>query len=617
MAIVKVLFRRNAEGVIRYVFGHTQPGDPTDSEYCPSHADGAVEDFKMIRDMNQFKEGRHEVVHVVQSWNAEESKKLSPETINAMGKSLVSDYFPGHQFVVVTHTETGKFHNHIVVNRVNLETEKLIPNRFRHLHELRKINDKLCLEKGLSIPTPDPNARRVRVPQKVQQMMQSGRNSYIWDIKNKADVARFLATSHDQYVNYLDALGIQARVEEKNITYFYPGRSRGKRGDKLGPNYDKQGLEAQYKRNDERFRENPEMAKILLAGHKYFKDRPGHSPIEASKTLSVAGLPTQELPKNYSQYTKQSRDTFRRVPASERELPHSNLHADEIRRAKRSIVDYCLANNIALASNSKGQTVLKGKDYVVIHGNEATNTRNGTKANLIDFCAAHHRLTLLQAVAKINGNDDFLEIEKHFGSVERKFTSFYFPKSDQMSMLAATEHVGKFLRAHKINTRHANELLQHQRAEVSQKGVIRFFADSDSGGVLEFFEGQGCTWTEKKRGIFQKPFYQRSTKGGRLTLFTDPKAYLASKSSQLFSDRGGRDGVLVLMEPSTALVENYLNHNSGIKSIDVVNAHGKASTVGELDFFGVLKKHFQNHHLEINAISHERVLSRESPGLSL
>ena len=36
MAIVKVYFRKSAERVIRYVFGHTQPGDPADSRKLSS-----------------------------------------------------------------------------------------------------------------------------------------------------------------------------------------------------------------------------------------------------------------------------------------------------------------------------------------------------------------------------------------------------------------------------------------------------------------------------------------------------------------------------------------------------------------------------------------------------
>ena len=132
----------------------------------------------------------------------------------------MGDYFKGHQFLVVTHTETGKVHNHIVVNTVNYETGKLIRNKYKHLHELRKVNDRLCLEKGLEVPNLDANNRRARLPQRVQQMVKAGRPSWVYDLKNKADVARFLATSHDQYVDYMDALGVKARVEEKQYHLF-------------------------------------------------------------------------------------------------------------------------------------------------------------------------------------------------------------------------------------------------------------------------------------------------------------------------------------------------------------------------------------------------------------
>ena len=145
-----------------------------------------------------------------------------------------------------------------------MESGKQIPHKFLHLHELRKINDRLCLARGLQIPNKDANERKARIPDRVQNMVRMGKQSWLYDIMNKADVARHLATSYDQYTDYLDAFGVRTRVEDKNITYFYPGRSRGKRGDNLGKHYDKPGLEAQFKKNDERFQAHPEIRDQLL-----------------------------------------------------------------------------------------------------------------------------------------------------------------------------------------------------------------------------------------------------------------------------------------------------------------------------------------------------------------
>ena len=59
---------------------------------------------------------------VIHSFSPEESKNLSAEKVNFMGVELAKRYFPNHEFVVVTHTDTSKTHNHILVNPVNEKT---------------------------------------------------------------------------------------------------------------------------------------------------------------------------------------------------------------------------------------------------------------------------------------------------------------------------------------------------------------------------------------------------------------------------------------------------------------------------------------------------------------
>ena len=608
MAIVKVYFRESASRVIRYVFNHSQPGDPVDSENCPPNADGAITEFQAIRDKHDFKEGNNEVVHIIQSWNEADSKKLTPEVINGLGRKLIEERFKDHQFVIVTHTETGKVHNHIVVATPNIATGKQIEHKFNHLHALRKINDRLCLEKGLQIPNQEATQRKNRIPQNVQNMIRHGKQSWLFDIVNKADVARNLATGYDQYVDYLDAFGIKARVEEKNISYFYPGRSRPKRGDKLGRSYDKPGLEEQFQKNEERFRSHPELRTQLNSAR--FKD--AHD--SATAFQKAKGLLSQEQ-RDYSQYTQNKRRTPTVVPLSERELSAAIIPSDQIRKAKRSISDYCKENNIALAQGQHGHTILRDKPHIVIQGEEAFNTKNGVRGSLIDFVAAHHRLTLLQAVAHINGVSTPADFEKHFGSVPRKYTSFYIPKPDQMPHTQAAEHLGKFLKQIGGHSKVAEDLLRTQRAEVSKSGTIRLFSESDSSGALEFTSGFGNAWQERKQGELIKPFYKHPAKRGKATLFLDPKSYLSSGGSHPFDARHHRDGILVLMEPNKSAVDHYLQENPKTKKIQVVTPKGRPLLQTEIDFFGVLKPQLHNRGIELVTVSHEKAITHDSPSI--
>ena len=614
MAIVKILPSNNAAYLLSYAINHGQPGDPRDSQSCPPDPEGAIAEFKAVRDQYDFKDGRREALHIIQSWNEVDSQKLTPKAINEMGRQLVEEYFKGHQFVVATHTDTGKHHNHIVVNVINMETGKAVENKFKHLYELRKINDRLCLEKGLRIPNHEAARRKDRIPQKVQNMVRAGRESWLMDIRNKADVARFLATSFDQYKNYLDAFGITARIEDTNISYFYPGRKKPKRGDNLGKAYDKPGLAKQFQLNDQRFMAKPEVREDLIRAAGQISQNPTRHLHNSNDLLIHSGVHPNELPKDYTAYTKNKRRHQNEIPLSERELSSQIISADEIRKAKRSILDYCKENNIALGVDQQGRTTLKNRSYIVIQDDLAINKRNGTRGNLIDFVAAHHKLTLLQAVAKINGTGTPTTFEKEFGRIKRKYTAFYIPKADQMEYPKSLEHLGRFLKSIGGNHKIANDLLKHQRAEVSKGGVIRLFGDADPGGAYEFIESPDKQWKEKKHGEFRNPFFHRPPRREKLFLYLEPKHYLAEKNA-ILSDSSHRDGILALMEPNKDAVDNYLGLHPTIKRIEIVSPRHRTIPQQELDFFGVLKKKLHERGIEVSMSSRDKSKSHEGPDL--
>ncbi|MBI2712251.1 MAG: hypothetical protein HYX41_05240 [Bdellovibrio sp.] len=323
-----------------------------------------------------------------------------------------------------------------------------------------------------------------------------------------------------------------------------------------------------------------------------------------------------QVSKDYGSYTKNPRRSPRSLPISEHELAHAIIPASEIRRAKRPISDYCKENNIGLTLDTNGHTVLRDKHYIVIQGEEAINTRNGTRGTLIDFVAAHHRLTLLQAVGKINGTTEPGLFEHHYGAIQRKYTPFYIPKPDQMPLTQATEHLSRFLKSHGGNAKMADDLLKHQRAEVSKTRAIRLFAENDPGGTLEFTEGPQNAWNEKKHGTFHRPFFQRPPKRNQMFLYLEPKAFLAGRG-HAFNDRTHRDGILALMEPNKSQVDQYLKENPGVKKIQFVTPKHRSFTQPEIDFFGIMKHHLNPLGIECTTVSHERALSHEGLGLSI
>jgi len=296
--------------------------------------------------------------------------------------------------------------------------------------------------------------RRDRTPNKVKAMERWRGGSYILDTMDKADFARTYATSYDQYRALLGEFGINVQIEKKNITYFYPGQKRGKRGSKLGKKYDKPFLEESFKANDQALQSNPKL-------HAFLGERIAALKANSGKHKFVE--------KDYGAFTKAPRGSDKIVYPSDVELSHSLVPIGEIRRAREhNIIDYCKRNNIALMTNGKGETVLKGREYVGISGEEWINHKNKTRGTVIEFVAAHHRISLLGAVAKLNNNPRLLLLEQNLGKSERGYVSFYIPKQDLMESSAGGKKLSSFLALRGCKPELAAALLKDDLAQVGR-----------------------------------------------------------------------------------------------------------------------------------------------------
>lgn len=519
-----------------------------------------------------------------------------------MGKKLAESYFKGHEFVIRTHTNTDNIHNHIVVNMVNFETGKMLENKKYHLYKLRDLSDKICVENGLSVINKEAKERRTRLPDNVLRMERFNRKSYLRDTMNKADFARKYATSYDEYAGILAEFNIRTRVEDENITYYYPGRNRGKRGSKLGRVYDKEGLEEAFKKNDHAFHARPEL-RLDLKEHL--------AAIKGGTLLDWAK-------KDYGKYTKKSRRNKEVGYASDRELRGTVVPLEEIRKARsQSILEYCKRNKIETVLNKNGETVLQGRPFVVVSEREWTNTKNKTRGSLIEFVAAHKNLSLLQAISRINNNPNLLLLEQHFGEQKRAYTSFYIPRQDTMDLPKATKRLGQFLKAFGCKGEAGSGLLQTQLAQVGKNGAIRFFPMGEAPGALEFTEDPNGTWSKRKHGTLTKPFYSARGTEKSAVIFTEPVSLIEKHGPALFPTRERRQGVLGLLEPNTDAVDSYVARNPHVKKLFVVTPENRKPSKVELDFFNNLKTKYRAFGIEVEQVSSNKVRGHEGPELSL
>lgn len=86
--------------------------------------------------------------HAYQSFKTGE---VSPELAHKIGVELAEKMWSEYQIVVATHFNTGTYHNHFVVNSVNMFTGKKFNCNKGAYYHFRELSDELCREYGLTI----------------------------------------------------------------------------------------------------------------------------------------------------------------------------------------------------------------------------------------------------------------------------------------------------------------------------------------------------------------------------------------------------------------------------------------------------------------------------------
>jgi hypothetical protein len=107
----------------------------------------AYEEMKIVQ--NRFDKCTGNVAyHAYQSFKTGE---VSPELAHKIGVELAEKMWNEHQVIVATHFNTGTYHNHFVVNSVNMFTGKKFNCNKGAYYHFRELSDELCREHGLTV----------------------------------------------------------------------------------------------------------------------------------------------------------------------------------------------------------------------------------------------------------------------------------------------------------------------------------------------------------------------------------------------------------------------------------------------------------------------------------
>ena len=105
-------------------------------------------------DRQQIKQTKIHAHHLIQSFSPED--KLTPEEINRIGYETIKELTGGNfRFIVTTHTDKDHIHNHILINSIDLNSDKKLRWDYAQERNLRMISDRLAKEAGAKIITPN------------------------------------------------------------------------------------------------------------------------------------------------------------------------------------------------------------------------------------------------------------------------------------------------------------------------------------------------------------------------------------------------------------------------------------------------------------------------------
>ncbi|MBX2993228.1 MAG: relaxase/mobilization nuclease domain-containing protein [Bdellovibrionaceae bacterium] len=472
----------------------------------------------------------HEAYTIYQSWHEKESNLFSTEKYNQMGRELAERFAPGHLAWVTTHTDKKHIHNHITICSVHTVTGKALDHSFDSIKgRLHEINNDIARQNGLTVNRPRTNDIYAKLPDGARKMLQRGKTSWLLDMIEKIDFARAGSTSFDEYVGQLKMLGVDAHVENKNISYFYGKRTKPVRGKKLGTQFDRDGLMKAFKENDEKFAKHPGLRDQIRTDIRSAFDSKGNAVGTPSDLLLKSASHPGLRNKNYGEFTKIPRSHARSELPSDFDERGGALYLEMKRAKQTSILDYCEKHKIKTKTDDKGRTVLAGREFVVLGEREWTNTKNYTKGNIIDFVSIHDNVSFLRAVAKLNNNPRLLLLEQITGEMPKGFKAFHIPKPRAAAPERSSRALRSLLESRSVPEHGRKAFALGKNAHAGVDGSV-WLMNEKGDAALEFRDEPGAGWRAKRHGNPVSVFHESTSKSKKLAVFANPFEFALFKA---------------------------------------------------------------------------------------
>ncbi|HEL1584820.1 TPA: relaxase/mobilization nuclease domain-containing protein [Streptococcus suis] len=182
-------------------------------------------------DRQQIKQTKIYAHHLIQSFSPEDN--LTPEEINRIGYETIKELTGGNfRFIVTTHTDKDHIHNHILINAIDLNSDKKLKWDYAQERNLRLISDRIAKEAGAKIITPNRYSH--------EKFDTYRRTNNKFELKQRIYFLMENSKNFKDFISKAPALNVEMDFSRKHARFFMTDRDmkqviRGHQLDKRQP----------------------------------------------------------------------------------------------------------------------------------------------------------------------------------------------------------------------------------------------------------------------------------------------------------------------------------------------------------------------------------------------
>ncbi|HEP1827058.1 TPA: relaxase/mobilization nuclease domain-containing protein [Streptococcus suis] len=166
-------------------------------------------------DRQQLKQTKIHAHHLIQSFSPED--KLTPEEINRIGYETIKELTGGNfRFIVTTHTDKDHIHNHILINAIDLNSEKKLKWDYAQERNLRMISDRLAKESGAKIIPPNRYSH--------EKFETYRKTNHKFELKQRLYFLMENSKNFEDFVVKAPALNVEMDFSRKHARFFMTDR---------------------------------------------------------------------------------------------------------------------------------------------------------------------------------------------------------------------------------------------------------------------------------------------------------------------------------------------------------------------------------------------------------